>query len=74
MNTFFFNICLSIQFPRGIPVDSDGKEFACNAEGLGLIPGLEKGMATHSSILPMNRGAWWATAHGITKSQTRLSN
>ena len=23
---------------------------------------------------PMDRGAWWATVHGITKSQTRLSN
>jgi len=35
--------------------ESDGKESACNAGDLGLIPGLgcslEKGMATHSSIL-----------------------
>ena len=34
--------------------------------------------ATHSSILAwrisMDRGAWWATVHGVTKSQTRLSN
>ena len=22
----------------------------------------------------MDRGAWWAAAHGVTKSQTRLSN
>ena len=22
----------------------------------------------------MDRGAWWATAHGVTKSQTRLSD
>ena len=32
---------------------------------------LEKGMATHSSILawriPMDRGAWWATVHGVAK-------
>ena len=38
---------------------------------------LEKGMATHSSILawrvPMDRGAWRATVHGAAKSQTRLS-
>ena len=31
---------------------------------------LEKGMATHSSILawriPMDRGAWWAAVHGVT--------
>ena len=37
---------------------------------------LEKEMATHSSILawriPMDRGAWRATVHGITKSRTRL--
>ena len=35
---------------------------------------LEKEMATHSSILaweiPMNRGAWQATAHGVAKSRT----
>jgi len=38
---------------------------------------LEEGMATHSSILawriPMDRGTWWATVHGVTKSQTCLS-
>ena len=22
----------------------------------------------------MDRGAWWAAVHGVTKSQTRLSN
>ena len=22
----------------------------------------------------MDRGAWWATAHGVTKSQTQLNN
>ena len=35
---------------------------------------LEKGMAIHSSILawriPMDRGAWWAIVHGVTKNQT----
>ena len=38
----------------------------------------EEGMATRSSILawriPMDRGAWWATVHGLTQSRTRLSN
>ena len=36
----------------------------------------EEEMANHSSILenPMDRGAWQATVHGVTKSQTRLSN
>ena len=23
---------------------------------------------------PMDRGAWWAAVHGVTKSRTRLSN
>ena len=35
---------------------------------------LEEGMATHPSILAwrihMDRGALWATVHGIAKSQT----
>ena len=33
-------------------------------------------MATHSNILgwriPMDRGAWWATVHGVAESRTRL--
>ena len=39
---------------------------------LGLEDPLEEGMATHSSILawtiPIERGAWCATVHGVTKS------
>jgi len=35
---------------------------------------LEEGMATHSSILAwrisMDRGAWWATVHGVAESWT----
>ena len=45
---------------------------------LGREDPLEKGMATHSSILawriPMDRGAWWATVHGVAKSRTQLSD
>ena len=37
---------------------------------------LEEGMATHSSILAwrilLDRGAWWATVHGVAKSGTHL--
>ena len=44
---------------------------------LGWEDPLEEGIATHSSVLagriPMDRGAWWATVHGVTKGQTRLS-
>ena len=39
---------------------------------------LEEGMATHSSIIawriPMDRGTWQATVHGVAKSQTLLSD
>ena len=47
-------------------------------QSLGWEDPLEEGMATHSSILawriPMDRGAWWATVHGVAKSRTRLSD
>ena len=37
---------------------------------------LEEEIATHSSILVwrilMDRGAWWATTHGVEKSRTGL--
>ena len=45
---------------------------------LGLEDPLEKEMATHSSILAwknsMDRGAWQATVHGVTKSWMQLSD
>ena len=41
---------------------------------LGWEDPLEKEMATHSSILawriPMDRGAWQVTVHGVTKNWT----
>ena len=45
---------------------------------LGWEDPLKEGMATQSSILAwrilMDRGAWWATVHGVAKSRTRLSD
>ena len=45
---------------------------------LGWEDSLEEGMAIHSSTLawriPKDRGAWQATVHKVTKSQTRLSD
>ena len=54
-----------------------GKESACNMGGLGLIPGWERspeegnGYPLQYSCLetPMDRGAWQATIHRLTKSQ-----
>ena len=44
---------------------------------LGREDPLEKGMATHSSILAwritMDRGAWQAIVHGVSKSWTQLA-
>ena len=45
---------------------------------LGYGDRLEEGMATHFNVLAwrisMDRGAWWAAVHGVTKSQSRLSD
>ena len=46
---------------------------------MGLEDALEKGIATHSSILAWRiprtvGGAWWATVNGVTRSQTQLSD
>ena len=61
-------------FPGG----SDGKESACNEGDTGSIPRLKRssggrnGNPLQYSCLenPMDRAAWWATVHGVTKSQT----
>ena len=53
-----------------------GKEAPANARDVGLIPGLGKspgvgnGDPLRYSCLesPMDRGAWWATVHGVAKS------
>ena len=73
-----------VQLPsHPIPGGSDGKESTCNARVVGLFPGMGRssegeGMATHSNILawriPMDRGAWGATVHGVAKSQIGLSD
>ena len=40
--------------------------------GLGRSPGEGNGNPLQSSCLgnPMDRGTWWATVHGVAKSQT----
>ena len=69
-------------FPLETSYSSDSKESACNAGDPGLIPGSGRpsgegnGNPLQYSCLenPMERGAWWATAHGVTKSGTRLND
>ena len=65
----------------GLPGDSDGekpeevKNYAGDPgsiPGSGRSPGEEKGSPLPYSCLEnsMDRGAWWAIVHGITKSWT----
>ena len=62
----------------GFPIGSDGKESTCNAgdqgsiTGLGRSPGGGHGNPLQYSGLhnSMDRGAWQATVHGVSKSQT----
>ena len=68
--------------PLGFPGGSDGKASAWNAGDPGSIPGSGRspgegnGNPLQYSCLenPTDRGAWWATIHGVAKSQTRLSD
>ena len=43
---------------------------------LGRSPGRENGNPSQFSCLgnAMDRGTWWATVHGVAKSQTQLSD
>ena len=66
----------------GFPGGSDSKECTCDVGDLGSIPGSRRspgegnGNPLQYSCLenPMGRGAWWATVHGLVKSQTGLSD
>ena len=63
-------------------LNSDGRESACNAgdpgsvSGLGRSPGEGNGNPLQYSCLEnfMDREVWRATVHGVTKSQTWLSD
>ena len=65
---------------RGFPGGSDSKESACSSgdpcliPGSGRCPGEGNSYPLQCSCLEnsMDRGAWWATVHGIAKSHTQL--
>ena len=63
--------------PGGFPGASDGKESICNARDLGSVPGLGRspGNPLRYSCLEnntMDRGAWQATVHGVTKESVTI--
>ena len=68
----------SQDFPGG----SDGKVSVYNAGDPGSNPGSGRspGEGNDNPLQyyclenPMDRGAWWATVHGVTKSRTQLSD
>ena len=75
--TFFLQLSIRVRLPRSLR----GKESACNARDMGSIPGSGRssggglGNLLHYPCLenPMDRWAWMATVHGVTKSQILLS-
>ena len=64
------NVC-----SRGFPGGSDCKEYACNVEDLGSIPGLGRSSGEGNGNLlqysclenPMDRRAWQATVHEVAE-------
>ena len=74
--------CGKTHITWGFPGGSDGKEYACNARDRALIPGTGRspgkgnGYPLQYSCLEnvVDRGTWWATVRGVTKSWTQLSD
>ena len=73
---FVSSICVQ----RGFPGGSDGKESACNAGGLGLIPVSGRSPGEGNPLqysCPENstdKGGWWATVHGVANRWTLTKN
>ena len=73
-------VCRPFLHALWLPRWLSGKESACNARDVGLIPGLGRypgegnGNPLQYSSLEnsMDRGAWWATVYGASNSQTQL--
>ena len=59
---------------KNLAVSATDTRNAGSIPGSGRSPGGVHGNPLQYSCLenPMDRGAWWATVHMVTKSQTRL--
>ena len=81
---FHINTCLSrniltyhLTLISGFPCGSAGKESACNAGDLGLIPGLGRSPGEGKGYTLQYSGpenSMDCIVHGVAKSRTRLSN
>ena len=72
-------MCLESGFPnkQGLPAGSAGKETTCNAGDPGSIPGLGRSSGDGIGYPLQNSGlenSMDCMVHGVTKSQTRLSD
>ena len=72
LRILYMYVCVYIyKVPRWL----SGKESVCQAENLGLIPGLGRSTREWDSNLlqysylrnPMDRGIWWSTVHRVSK-------
>ena len=74
IDVLYNRVFLSLGFPGGTAVKNPPVVQEMQVQSLGCEDPLEEGMATHSkySCLEnlMDRGAWQATVHGVTKSPT----
>ena len=69
---------ISPNIQQGFPGGSDARESTCKAVDLGSIPSLERSLGEGNGNLlqysclenPMDRGAWWATVHGVAELDT----
>ena len=83
-NMLWNNLDIFLLSKDGVPWWLSSKESTCSVgdtgnmgsmPGSGRSPGWGNGNALQYSCLenPKDRGAWWPTVHGVTKSQTQLS-
>ena len=75
------DFCILILYLMGFPGTQVVKNSLANARDVGSIPGSGRSLGGGNDISlqysclgnPMDRGAQWATVHGVTKSWTQLS-
>ena len=69
----FFLVMWPLSFFLQISLVAQSVKYACNAGDPGSIPGRSPGEGNGNPLQysclenPMDRGAWWATVHGVTR-------